>query len=123
MIKIGMVHANHFFSLSTQHSSPAHTRTLLQGQHSAHTTHRCPQMSRRRPPPLHPQVFALAIAMSGVRGFLYNSVFKRNSTYAAFIVAGAVVGENFVHKFFDNLWEDSNKGVSLHPAPALIAPC
>ena len=46
-----------------------------------------------------------------LKGFLYNTVFRRNSTYAAFIVAGAVLGENFLNDVVDSRWQESNKGV------------
>ena len=46
-----------------------------------------------------------------LKGFLYNTVFRRNSTYAAFIVAGAVLGENFLNDVVDSNWRESNKGV------------
>ena len=48
-----------------------------------------------------------------LKGFLYNTVFRRNSTYAAFIVAGAVLGEKFLNDVVDSHWRDSNKGVRL----------
>ncbi len=41
----------------------------------------------------------------------YNLIFKRNSTYVAFIIGGAVLGEAAVHKVFDQIWENNNKGV------------
>ena len=47
-----------------------------------------------------------------LKGFLYNTVFRRNSTYAAFIVAGAVVGEKFLNDVVDSQWKAANKGVS-----------
>lgn len=46
-----------------------------------------------------------------LKGFLYNTVFRRNSTYAAFIVAGAVVGEKFLNDVVDSQWKAANKGV------------
>jgi hypothetical protein len=46
-----------------------------------------------------------------LKGFLYNTVFRRNSTYAAFIVAGAVLGEKFLNDVVDSRWQESNKGV------------
>jgi hypothetical protein len=46
-----------------------------------------------------------------LKGFLYNTVFRRNSTYAAFIVAGAVLGEKFLNDVVDSSWQESNKGV------------
>jgi hypothetical protein len=50
-----------------------------------------------------------------LKGFLYNTVFRRNSTYAAFIVAGAVLGEKFLNDVVDANWRESNKGVRYLP--------
>jgi hypothetical protein len=52
-----------------------------------------------------------------LKGLLYNTVFRRNSTYAAFIVAGAVLGEKFLNDVVDSHWRDSNRGVWL---PVLV---
>ena len=55
-----------------------------------------------------------------LKGFLYNTVFRRNSTYAAFIVAGAVLGEKFLNDVVDSHWRDSNKGVRLCAHRSLV---
>ncbi len=67
-----------------------------------------------------------------LKGLLYNTVFRRNSTYAAFIVAGAVLGEKFLNDVVDSHWRDSNKGVRscahrpfvfCSSVPSLLHPC
>ena len=60
-----------------------------------------------------------------LKGFLYNTVFRRNSTYAAFIVAGAVLGEKFLNDVVDANWRESNKGVRCLPHNSFVAllPC
>ena len=60
-----------------------------------------------------------------LKGFLYNTVFRRNSTYAAFIVAGAVLGEKFLNDVVDSNWRESNKGVRCLPHNSFVAllPC
>eukprot|EP00276_Gloeochaete_wittrockiana_P007614 CAMPEP_0184650910 /NCGR_PEP_ID=MMETSP0308-20130426/8480_1 /TAXON_ID=38269 /ORGANISM="Gloeochaete witrockiana, Strain SAG 46.84" /LENGTH=65 /DNA_ID=CAMNT_0027084769 /DNA_START=50 /DNA_END=247 /DNA_ORIENTATION=- len=41
---------------------------------------------------------------------VYDTVFKRNTTYMLFILAGAVVGEYAVNKVGDSFWEKQNEG-------------
>jgi hypothetical protein len=57
-----------------------------------------------------------------LKGFLYNTVFRRNSTYAAFIVAGAVVGEKFLNDVVDSQWKATNKGVCCSFLLLFVAP-
>jgi hypothetical protein len=58
-----------------------------------------------------------------LKGFLYNTVFRRNSTYAAFIVAGAVLGEKFLNDVVDSQWQAANKGVwPATPSSSYFAP-
>ena len=42
-----------------------------------------------------------------LKGFLYNTVFRRNSTYAAFIVAGAVLAK--LRKTNEDDMEEGNR--------------
>eukprot|EP00294_Goniomonas_avonlea_P010323 CAMPEP_0114539222 /NCGR_PEP_ID=MMETSP0114-20121206/125_1 /TAXON_ID=31324 /ORGANISM="Goniomonas sp, Strain m" /LENGTH=60 /DNA_ID=CAMNT_0001723315 /DNA_START=21 /DNA_END=203 /DNA_ORIENTATION=+ len=52
--------------------------------------------------------------MRGLRSIAYNAIFRRNSTYVGFIIAGAVVGEQIVDKVFDDFWESHNKEKLFH---------
>eukprot|EP00891_Asterochloris_glomerata_P000115 jgi/Astpho2/115/Aster-x0892 len=40
----------------------------------------------------------------------YNLFMKRNSTYIAFVFAGALVGERVFNSAFDSMWEANNRG-------------
>ena len=51
--------------------------------------------------------------MQGLRSIAYNTLFKRNSVYVGFIIAGAVAGEAVVDNIFDSAWENQNKGVCI----------
>jgi len=42
----------------------------------------------------------------------YKLVMKRNSTYIAFVFAGAFVGERILNGGMDSWWESRNKGKS-----------
>ena len=44
-------------------------------------------------------------------GVLYRLVFKRNATYVAFIVAGAIVAGGVYESFMDTVFTAYNKGV------------
>jgi hypothetical protein len=56
-----------------------------------------------------------------LKGVLYNAVFRRNSTYAAFIVAGAVMGEKFLNDVVDSHWRESNRGVRASSFPSFAS--
>lgn len=40
----------------------------------------------------------------------YRVLMKRNSTYIAFVLAGALLGERVVNYGFDTAWERNNQG-------------
>ncbi|KAL3139209.1 hypothetical protein ABBQ32_005980 [Trebouxia sp. C0010 RCD-2024] len=40
----------------------------------------------------------------------YRVLMKRNSTYIAFVLAGALLGERVVNYGFDKAWEQNNQG-------------
>jgi hypothetical protein len=49
--------------------------------------------------------------MDAISRVLYNTVFRRNSTYLAFIVAGGFGAERVINRGGDYVWDEINKGV------------
>lgn len=47
----------------------------------------------------------------------YFSIFRRNSTWIGFIVAGAFVTEFFSEGFTNTIWNANNRGVRVPRAP------
>ena len=45
---------------------------------------------------------------------LYNTFFRRSSTFYVSVLVGAVVFERIFDKWADDLWENMNRGVSRH---------
>ena len=62
----------------------------------------------------------MPVAPNPMRNMLYNAVFRRNSTYVAFTLTGAVVGDYVFQGVFDGIWNMKNRGVypPLQPASA-----
>ena len=45
---------------------------------------------------------------------VYNALFRRTSTFVVTIVAGGFLFERVFDEGMDNLWENMNRGVSIH---------
>ncbi|GAM23035.1 hypothetical protein SAMD00019534_062100 [Acytostelium subglobosum LB1] len=48
--------------------------------------------------------------MSRLTGFLYQTLFKRNSTFIATAIVGAFVFESSIHGVVNCTWDSVNKG-------------
>jgi len=53
-------------------------------------------------------------SMVSFRNAAYNMFFKRTTTTLGFVLGGAIVGEWALHKTFDQIWENANKGKLSH---------
>lgn len=45
---------------------------------------------------------------------VYNALFRRTSTFVVTIVVGGFLFERVFDEGMDNLWENMNRGVSIH---------
>lgn len=61
-------------------------------------------------------------SLSTMPGGLYRTVFKRNSTYTAYIVFGVIVLEAAYVTATDALWNSWNKGVRACVSGRLLGP-
>ena len=53
--------------------------------------------------------------MDKVANTVYNTLFRSNRIYVAYIIAGAIAGDYAVDYVFDNVWASANKGVESSP--------
>ncbi len=60
-----------------------------------------------------------ALKSSNASNWVYQNLFKRNSSYFALILVGAIVVESGVSRTVDFWWNSVNKGVRA-PLPASI---
>ncbi len=67
------------------------------------------------------RAFSASAKSSGPLGTLYRTVFQRSSSYAAFVLVGAIVVDTVYSGFANSLWEAANRGVRCRSPVALLS--
>ena len=66
------------------------------------------------------RAFSASAKSSGRLGTLYRTVFQRSSSYAAFVLVGAIVVDTVYSGFANSLWEVANRGVRWRCSPVAL---